>query len=138
MNRQLHSKKPDTAAPAGSVDQLLDDYLAAPTEQLAPSSGFVLSVMEAVHAQAAEPPPLAFPWRRVLPGAVAMLCALAAFAAVVFRAARTGASLAPAAQSQPALAIVLTPGEATLCWVLLATCLSLAAAAASFRLAGRS
>jgi len=39
-------------------------------EEILPSSGFAASVMEAVRREAAAPPPIPFPWKRGLPGAV--------------------------------------------------------------------
>ena len=36
-------------------------------DEITPSSGFVTSVMEAVHLEAAAPPPIPFPWKRALP-----------------------------------------------------------------------
>src|SRR5215467_10118952 len=39
-------------------------------EEILPSSGFAASVMEAVRAEAAAPPPIPFPWKRALPGAI--------------------------------------------------------------------
>ena len=47
----------------------LDSILAA-EEELAPSSGFLASVMEAVEEAAAAPPPIPFPWKRAVPGMV--------------------------------------------------------------------
>ena len=44
-------------------------------DEILPSSGFEVSVMEAVHQESVKPPPLAFPWRRALPGMVAALAA---------------------------------------------------------------
>lgn len=41
-------------------------------EDIQPSSGFVLSVMDAVRQEAAAPQPIPFPWLRVLPGMVLM------------------------------------------------------------------
>lgn len=48
----------------------LDRILQAEAE-LAPSSGFVSAVMERVREEAAAPKPIPFPWKRVVPGAVA-------------------------------------------------------------------
>ena len=48
----------------------LDGILGA-EEELAPSSGFVSAVMERVREEAATPKPIPFPWKRVVPGAVA-------------------------------------------------------------------
>lgn len=39
-------------------------------EEILPSSGFAASVMEAVRREAAAPPPIPFPWKRALPGAM--------------------------------------------------------------------
>jgi hypothetical protein len=36
-------------------------------DEIQSSSGFISSVMEAVRAEAAAPPPIPFPWRRALP-----------------------------------------------------------------------
>ncbi len=44
------------------------DRILSADEQLVPSSGFVSSVMERVREQAAAPPPIPFPWKRMLPG----------------------------------------------------------------------
>jgi hypothetical protein len=39
-------------------------------DEILPSSGFAASVMDAVRREAAIPPPIPFPWKRALPGAV--------------------------------------------------------------------
>lgn len=39
-------------------------------EEILPSSGFSASVMDAVRREAATPAPIAFPWKRALPGIV--------------------------------------------------------------------
>jgi hypothetical protein len=46
-------------------------------DEILPSSGFAVSVMEAVRREAAAPPPIPFPWKRALPGLVAGSFALA-------------------------------------------------------------
>ena len=51
-----------------------DPRLAAEPD-LEPSSGFAASVMDAVRATAAEPPPLPFPWRRFVTGVLLCLAA---------------------------------------------------------------
>lgn len=137
MNQPFKPDPNDSAAMADPIDHLVDAHLAGTAELLAPSSGFVLSVMESVRAEASAPPPIAFPWRRVVPGLVAVLCGLIALVAFAVRALQTGAA-GLAAPSRAWLTLAFTRGEATLCWVLLAGCLSIAAVAVSFRLAGRS
>jgi hypothetical protein len=43
-------------------------HILATEEPLLPSSGFLASVMERVRDEAAAPPPIPFPWKRVIPG----------------------------------------------------------------------
>lgn len=45
-------------------------------DDILPSSGFHASVMEAVHRDAAAPPPIPFPWHRALPAFAAAALAL--------------------------------------------------------------
>ena len=42
----------------------------SPEDDILPSSGFAVSVMDAVRREAAAPPPIPFPWKRALPGLV--------------------------------------------------------------------
>ncbi|HEX9200501.1 MAG TPA: hypothetical protein VF865_13135, partial [Acidobacteriaceae bacterium] len=102
MNRPAHH---DDALIADPIDHLLDEHLAAESDQVAPSSGFVLSVMDSIHAQATEPPPIAFPWRRVLPGIAAVLCGLIALALF---ASRTFHASVPTVPAHPHLPAALT------------------------------
>jgi hypothetical protein len=44
------------------------DTIMAHEEELAPSSGFLMRVMERVQEEAAAPPPIPFPWKRAIPG----------------------------------------------------------------------
>jgi len=46
-------------------------------DEILPSSGFAVSVMDAVRREAAAPPPIPFPWKRALPGLLAGGFALA-------------------------------------------------------------
>lgn len=119
------------------IEILLDVHLGGHAEDLAPSSGFLLAVMDSVQAEANEPPPIAFPWRRVIPGAVAILCGLVVLVVVWVR---MNARLA--SHSGVPLTVIFrpnfTPVEAGIAWVLFAACLSVAAIATSFRITGRS
>ena len=54
----------------------LDRVLSREAE-IIPSSGFARSVMAAVHREAAAPPPIPFPWKRALPGLLALAVAIA-------------------------------------------------------------
>ncbi len=46
------------------------DRILAGEEELVPASGFVASVMERIQEEARVPAPMAFPWRRAVPGMV--------------------------------------------------------------------
>ena len=119
-----------------SVDPVadpLDSILIAEfnsAEQIRPSSGFAASVMDAIHEQAVVPPPIPFPWKRVLPLAIAALCSLAGF--VIWVALRSGSSISGDYGIRlPALTAI----DATLCWIALAFGLTLIAVSSSFWLA---
>lgn len=141
MNQPFNPQQGNSSPIADPIDALLDAHLSGQAEELAPSSGFVVSVMESIHAQASEPPPIAFPWRRVVPGIISVLCGLAALIVFAMRALYSGAG-GPATDIHVrhtfSFAPAFTPGEVAVCWVLVAVCLSVAAMAASFRLTGRS
>ena len=130
------------ATPA-EMDDLLAAHFAS-GEELTPSSGFTLSVMEALHAEASAPPPIPFPWRRVVPGLIAVLCVMAGFVVFALRELHAisgagagtgshGVSLSLASGPH----IHLTTLEQALCWIAASACLSIAVAAGSMRLAGR-
>jgi hypothetical protein len=61
------------------LDRFLSD------DEIVPSSGFVVRVMDAVRVEAAAPPAIPFPWLRALPGIVTVVIALASMIAGVFR-----------------------------------------------------
>lgn len=46
------------------------EEILASEEELIPSSGFLSSVMERIHEEAAAPEPFPFPWKRAVPGMV--------------------------------------------------------------------
>lgn len=62
MNPNRIDKTPMNPDP---IDQIL-----ATEQELIPSSGFLASVMESVHEEARKPAPIAFPWKRAVPGIV--------------------------------------------------------------------
>jgi hypothetical protein len=66
-------------------------------DEILPSSGFAVSVMDAVRREAAVPPPIPFPWKRALPGLVVGAFAVAlVLAAGVVALAQLGRASAPA------------------------------------------
>ena len=54
-----------TGLDEGEIDRILSRE-----DEILPSSGFAVSVMDAVRYEAAAPPPIPFPWKRALPGLV--------------------------------------------------------------------
>jgi hypothetical protein len=101
-------------------------------EQLRPSSGFALTVMDAIHEEATIPPPIPFPWKRFLPGAIAVLCALAAL--VIWAASHSS----PTVTGNFNLMLpAFTPVDAILCWMAGAFALTLIAVSSSFWMANR-
>jgi hypothetical protein len=61
------------------------DGILASEGKLAPSSGFVVSVMERVRQEATAPEPIPFPWRRALPGMIVVAAALVWCAVLLVR-----------------------------------------------------
>ena len=54
------------------------DRILSGNDEIVPSSGFASRVMDAVLREASEPPPIAFPWKRALPGLAVWIAALVA------------------------------------------------------------
>lgn len=118
------------------------DHILSREDEILPSSGFAVSVMDAVRREAAAPPPIPFPWKRALPGLVAggFVLALALVAGVVAIAQLGSASTAP--QLSMSLPSLLTPilglqrnlgGAAS--WTVLALLVTLVSVKLSMRLA---
>lgn len=137
LDRNNLNRTPSSAP--DEIDHLLAPHFAS-GEGLAPSSGFARSVMEAAQAEASVPPPIPFPWRRVVPGLVAMLCVLIGLGTFAFRGLR---SLPAADATQRGMLLSLTQGPAIhlttweqgLCWIAASAFIALATIAASMRLA---
>jgi hypothetical protein len=138
MNSPFNASQQSAAAlPADAIDRLLDEHFSQPSEPLVPSSGFVHSVMESIHAQASAPPPLVFPWRTLLAATLAFACVLLGSVVFVIRSGSNPEQTIEAAL-HPLLALTLTPDQIMLCWIYIATCLSAASIAASFRITGNN
>jgi hypothetical protein len=80
------------------TDADLDRALSPASDSILPSSGFATSVMAAVNEQASAPAPIPFPWKRAIPGLLAIIAALALLAAALPAALKS----AMAAVQQPA------------------------------------
>jgi hypothetical protein len=126
MNSTQQSQQDD------ELDRMLLTHMNAPSEQLTPSSGFTQSVMDAVRDEATAPPPIPFPWKRLLPAAIALLCAIIGLG--IFAGRQTPAL--PHALSSGSLDFAIsTPTATNLMWIALAIGLSLITATISFKLA---
>lgn len=114
------------------------DRVLSQQDEILPSSGFTASVMDAVRREAAVPPPIAFPWKRALPGLVVAVLALALVVfvgiAAIVEASRGAISLnmTTAAPALPRLA-----GEGMVRSVLVWTALALLATFVSVKLSMR-
>jgi hypothetical protein len=120
------------------------DRILSREDEILPSSGFAVYVMDAVRREAAAPPPIPFPWKRALPGLVAggfaMALVLVAGVVTILRMAR--ASTAPQLSLPLSLPSALTPifelqrnlGSAA-GWTLLALLVSFVSVKLSMRLA---
>ena len=66
-----------TAREGGTMKDPEIDRILSGQDEILPSSGFAVSVMEAMRREAAAPPPIPFPWKRALPGIVVAAFVLA-------------------------------------------------------------
>jgi hypothetical protein len=108
------------------------DRILGREEQLAPSSGFVASVMERVRAEAAAPEPISFPWKRILP-AVLLLAGALVWCGVEL--ARRGL---PEMGTEVHLPVAIVEPVKDVGWVAVALGLSVLSWLLSRRLVGRS
>ena len=114
----------------------LDEMLSQDNE-IVPSSGFVLAVMDAVRCEATTPPPLPFPWKYALPGlAAAVLVVGSVFAVGFAELVRAAPPQSPAALPSAVARIVEAASSAGVEWTVPALLLTLASVMLSMRLAG--
>ena len=90
----------NTAGNAESQDSDALDHILASDDRLAPSSGFAASVMDAIATEEAAPPPLAFPWKRAIPGFAAIGAALFAILRLATQAASSSQTVVSPANTQ--------------------------------------
>jgi hypothetical protein len=115
------------------------DRVLSREEEILPSSGFAVSVMDAVRREAAVPPPIPFPWKRALPGLVVggfvLALVLATGTAAIARLVR-----ASAAADFPIASLSVPPPmfqgnlEYAAIWTVLALVVALASVKLSMRL----
>lgn len=117
------------------------DRILSREDEILPSSGFAVSVMDAVRREAAAPPPIPFPWKRAIPGLVAagVVLAIVLVGGVVAvgqlgRATSPDLSLAFPSLSSSTFGLQRNLGSATI-WTALALLASLVSVKLSMRLA---
>ena len=108
-------------------------------DEILPSSGFTVSVMDAVRREAASPPPIPFPWIRALPGqVVAGLALVLILIRVIAAIAQLGkATTPPLSMSMPPVPPPIFHGGlgSAAIWTMLALLLALVSVKLSMRVA---
>jgi hypothetical protein len=108
-------------------------------DEILPSSGFAVSVMDAVRREAAAPPPIPFPWKRALPGLVVagLALALVLVAGVVAIAQLDKATAPPPSMSLPSVLAPIFQGNmgSAATWTLLTLLVTFVSVKLSMRLA---
>lgn len=104
------------------------DRILSKDEEIIPSSGFVVSVMDAVRHETEAPPPIPFPWKRALPGLSAAGFALVSvFVVGITLFLGETATQPPPAKLLSAFALIFQGWNAVgASWIVLALVLSLA------------
>lgn len=120
----------------GEIDRILSRE-----DEILPSSGFTVSVMDAVRREAVVPSPIAFPWKRALPGLIIGSVALAVVLVTGVVALARGARTSPAAQFSVPLPSVMPSIfggglESAAIWTGLALLMAFVAVKFSMRLSG--
>jgi hypothetical protein len=115
------------------------DRILSREDEILPSSGFAVSVMDAVRREAAAPPPIPFPWMRALPGLVVAGFALARVlvAGVVAIAQLGKATAPPPSMSLPSVLAPIFQGNmgSAAIWTVLALLVTWVSVKLSMRLA---
>lgn len=122
----------------GEIDRILSRE-----DEILPSSGFAVSVMDAVRREAAAPPPIPFPWKRALPGLVVggLVLALVLVAVILVIARPGGVSATPqfSMSSSSGMPVIFHGGiESAAVWTVLALLAAFVSVKLSMRLASGS
>jgi hypothetical protein len=114
------------------------DRILSREDEILPSSGFAVSVMDAVRREAAAPPPIPFPWKRALPGLVVAGFALAlVLVAMVVAIARRASFTPEFSMPSPSVMPAIFHGgiESAAIWTALALLVAFVSVKFSMRLA---
>jgi len=119
------------------INRILSDE-----DEILPSSGFAVSVMDAVRREAAVPPPIPFPWKRALPGLVvgglALVLVLVAGVVAIAQLGRasTTAQFSTSLSLPSLMPLILHGGmESAASWTVLALLVALVSVKLSMRMA---
>jgi hypothetical protein len=130
------NKKENDATDLGWTCRSRMDEILATEDELAPSSGFLLAVMDRVREEAAAPQPIPFPWKRALPGFVLAAGVFGWVGVELVRAAVT--AMKEGLPATPHLPAALVQPMEQVGWVTLAMGASLASWLLARMLTGRS
>lgn len=116
------------------------DRLLSRNDEILPSSGFTVSVMDAVRSDAVAPSPIPFPWKRALPGLVVGGLALVMVVVAGIVAIAQSARVSRAQEVSWSLPSILPPLfhpnlESAAIWTVLALLVALISVKLSMRLA---
>jgi hypothetical protein len=129
-----------TGPSVGNDDSEIDRILSREDEIL-PSSGFTVSVMEAVRREAAARPPIPFPWKRALPGllvgGVVLALVLVAVVRAIAQVDRTTASRFSTSLPSVMLPIFNGGVESAAIWAVLALLTAFVSVKLTMRLCGQ-
>lgn len=118
------------------------DSILSREDEMLPSSGFTTSVMEAVRQEAAEPPPIPFPWKRALPCAVMAVLVLVLTGGVLVSEiaglAKEGTSVPTSSVSPAGLMFANSAMSHAIGWMVAGLVLALVSVAFSLRLGSRT
>jgi len=116
------------------------DHMLSHEDEILPSSGFAVAVMDALRREAAAPPPIPFPWKRALPGLVVggfvLVFALVAGVAAIVQLAMTS-TIPQVSASLPSLGQLGLHGDlaSAVSWTALALLIAFVSVKLSLRLA---
>jgi len=104
------------------------DGILSKEQEISPTSGFVVRVMNAVRRETAAPPPIPFPWKRALPGLSSLGLALVSVFVVGIALLVRGAATQPLPATLPSAFPLIFEALKTVSasWIALALLLSLA------------
>lgn len=128
--KMLNAIEPKAMEP-GEMDKILGNE-----EELVPTSGFLMAVMERVREEATAPAPLAFPWKIAVPGMILATAVLGWGGFVLVRTALP--ALRGLSISAGQMPVRLAGALQSAGWVALALAISLVSSWFSRRLAGGS